>query len=141
MPTETDHQTAANALHQAFLVNLIAEAEAQLYDDGTDSDYSTNSSGGSSTGSSSSEDSETEPPASQVYLDAMGELYSQRYLNSREAIIKDGTQLRLLLTEWKINRPEIFRSYLRIDPACFDDLVNVIRDDEIFQNNSNNPQM
>ena len=31
--------------------------------------------------------------------------------------------------------------YLHIDPACFDDLVTVIHDDEVFQNNSNNPQV
>ena len=144
MPSKTDRQAAADALHQAFLVNLIAEAEAQLHDEGSDSEYSTSdesSTGTTDSSSSSSSDDEDVPPASQVYLDALGELYSQRYLNSREAITKDGTQLRLLLTEWKVNRPEIFRSYLRIDPTCFDDLVNVIQDDEVFHNNSNNSQM
>ena len=40
-----------------------------------------------------------------------------------------------------MNRPEIFRSYLRMDPSCFDDLVNVIKDDDVFHNNSHNPQM
>jgi len=30
----------ASALHQAFLVNIIAEAEAQLLQDGEESDYS-----------------------------------------------------------------------------------------------------
>jgi hypothetical protein len=139
MPTETDRQIAADALCQAFLVNLIAEAEAQIYEEGSDSDYDSSM---DSTGSSSSSSSDEEvPPASQAYLDAMGELYSKRYLNDRQAIIKDGTQLKLLLTEWKVNRPEIFRSYLRIDPACFDALVDVIQDDEVFHNNSNNPQM
>ena len=145
MPSRTDRQIAADALHQAFLVNLIAEAEAELYDVGSDSEYSSSSqsSAGSTDSSSSlsSSDDEDVLPASQVYLDALGELYSQRYLNSREEIIKDGTQLRLLLTEWKVNRPEIFRSYLCIDPTCFDDLVNVICDDEVFHNNSNNSQM
>ena len=140
MPFETDRQLAANALHQAFLVNLIAEAESQVYDAGSDSEYPSDSTSTGSTDSSSSS-SDQELPASQVYLDTLGELYSQRYLNSREGIIKDGTQLQLLLTEWKVNCPEIFRSYLRIDPTCFDDLVTVIRDDEVFQNNSNNPQM
>jgi len=43
MPTETDRQLAADALHQAFLVNLIAEAEAQVYDAGSDSEYSSDS--------------------------------------------------------------------------------------------------
>ena len=98
MPFETDHQLAANALHQAFLVNLIAEAESQVYDAGSDSEYPSDSTSTGSTDSSSSS-SDQELPASQVYLDTLGELYSQRYLNSREGIIKDGTQFQLLVTE------------------------------------------
>ena len=31
MPTTTERQQAADALHRAFLVNLIAETEAQLF--------------------------------------------------------------------------------------------------------------
>ena len=78
MPTETDRQIAADALHKAFLVNLIAEAEAQLYKDGSDSEYDSSDSSMGSTGSSSSSSSDEEvPPASQAYLDVMGELYSQ----------------------------------------------------------------
>ena len=38
MPDPTDCQLATDALHQAFLVNLIAEAEALAYQDGSDSD-------------------------------------------------------------------------------------------------------
>ena len=30
MPTTTERQQAADALHRAFLINLIAETEAQL---------------------------------------------------------------------------------------------------------------
>ena len=148
MPSYTERQIAADALHRAFLVNLIAEAEAELYADGSDSDYDTDDSLSDTTNSSSesSESSELSedkilPSASQVYLDALAELYSQRYLNSHQPIAKSDTQLHLLLTEWKVSRPEIFCSYLRINPACFDDLVAVIQDDEVFQNNSNNPQM
>lgn len=111
MPFETNRQLAANVLHQAFLVNLIAEAESQVYDAGSDSEYPSDSTSTGSTDSSSSS-SDQELPASQVYLDTLGELYSQRYLNSREGIIKDGTQLQLLLTEWKVNRLEIFHSYI-----------------------------
>jgi len=40
MPYQTDRQLVASALHQAFLVNIIAEAEAQLLQDGEESDYS-----------------------------------------------------------------------------------------------------
>ena len=28
-----------------------------------------------------------------------------------------------------------------MDPSCFDDLVDVIKDDDVFHNNSHNPQM
>ena len=38
MPDPTDRQLAADALHQAFLVNLIAEEEALAYQDRSDSD-------------------------------------------------------------------------------------------------------
>ena|ERR1700675_279188 len=55
--------------------------------------------------------------------------------------MKHSTLLHLLLTDYKSNRPEIFRSYCRIDPNCFDDLVNILRDDEVFHNSSNNTQM
>jgi hypothetical protein len=30
---------------------------------------------------------------------------------------------------------------LHITPQCFDDLVTTIKDDPVFHNNSNNPQM
>ena len=141
MPYQTDRQLAASALHQAFLVNLVAEAEAQLLQDGEESDYSSASSG-SSSGSSSESSSDEEPPtASDTLLDVMGELYSKHYFTTREAIPKDSNQLYLLLNDYKVNRPDIFRSYLRISPECFDDVVEVIRDDEIFHNNSNNAQM
>src|SRR5205085_1718879 len=42
---------------------------------------------------------------------------------------------------WKVNRPEIFRSYLRISPTCFDALVSAIEGHEVFQNNSNHSQI
>ncbi|KAL1724902.1 hypothetical protein EV714DRAFT_185168, partial [Schizophyllum commune] len=45
------------------------------------------------------------------------------------------------LNEYKTHCPEIFRSYLRITPACFDALVDILGDDPVFQNNSHNKQM
>ena len=87
MPYQTDRQLAASALHQAFLVNLIAEAEAQLLQDGEESDYS-------STSDSSSSDEET-LTASDTLLDVMGQLYSKHYFTAHEAIPKDSNQLYL----------------------------------------------
>jgi hypothetical protein len=147
MPTETDRKLLADALHQAFLVNIIAEAESHLDDEGFDSeleDDDTDSSDTTSTSSDSPHESSSDeemPPTSEAILKAVAELYSQRYLNAREVIHKDGGTLQLILHDWKFSRPNIFRSYLRITPSCFDDLVTAIKDDEVFQNNSNNPQM
>ena len=53
----------------------------------------------------------------------MGELYSKHYFTTHEAILKDSNQLYLLLNDYKVNRPDIFRSYLCISPECFDDVV------------------
>ena len=155
MPTLTERTSAVNALHQEYLLNLIAEAEAQFYDNGSDSEYSevddlssdsdlakdgSTSHSSSSSCLSSSED-ELIPTTSDMLLSSMGNLYSQRYLVDRGKILKDQTQLYLLLNHYKLERPEIFRSYLRIDPKCFNDLVTVIQDDPIFHNNSNYAQM
>ena len=188
MPTTTERQQAADALHTAFLVNLIAETEAQLlqFNGQNDSDSdsamdinpdsddsessgsssstlsssssssehssmstsstsssnsgsSSSSSSSSSSGSSLAEDASISP--SDVYLEALAELYLKRYLNSREVINKDKALLRLILDDWKHNRPEIFRSYVRLNPETFDDLVATIQDDEVFHNKSNNEQM
>jgi hypothetical protein len=71
----------------------------------------------------------------------MGKLYSWQYLADRGKITKDRTQLYILLGHYKLERPDMFRSYLCIDPGCFDDLVTVIQDDPVFHNNSNHAQM
>jgi hypothetical protein len=153
MPTLTDRQEAANALYQAFLVNFLNELEARQlqeeleYDFSGDSDDSSDASMDSTSTSShfsessTSSSSDEEPIAAQDYLDQMGYLYSVRYLQERRPISKTQENLRLLLYDHKINRPEIFRSYLRITPACFDDLVAAIQDDEVFHNNSQNGQI
>lgn len=148
MPTRTPRQQAADALYQAFLVNLIANAESEAWindgDDDSDSDSdsdSTASSSWSSSSSSSSESDDDEPSAAEDYLNSMAELYSQRYLAERRDIPKTDSMMHLLLNVYKQDFPDIFRSYLRIEPYCFDKLVDAIRDDEIFQNNSNNSQM
>ena len=76
-----------------------------------------------------------------MLLKTLGNLYSQRYLKEHTKINKSSENLKLLLTDWKVNWPEIFQSYLHITPQCFDDLVTTIQDDPIFHNNSQNSQM
>jgi hypothetical protein len=135
MPSTTERQQITEALHKALLFNLIIDPEQDV-------ETSDSSSGTSDVDSSSSESEDEEGP-SQVedHLCSIAALYTNHYYNTHGSIAKTGVNLQLLLEDYKINRPEIFRSYLRITPACFDDLVSIIKDDDIFLNNSNNEQM
>ena len=99
MPRSTPQQDVANALHRAFLLNLIAETEAKIAEELATSDSGSDS----SSSSSSSSDSDDIPSASDAYLHHMAELYSHRYWEDRGKINKDGSQLQLLLHDWKYN--------------------------------------
>jgi hypothetical protein len=68
-------------------------------------------------------------------------LYKDRYPGPRRDIPKAQENLRLLLGNYQKNFPDIFRSYTRVTPECFGDLVDSIKDHPAFHNNSNNPQM
>lgn len=159
MPRRSDRQQAVDALEQAFLVQFIADLEAGVvrgdptdyaFPD-SDSDSSSSDSDAmvldvesyakSDSSSSSSGGSFEEPSAAERHVQAVAELYSQHYWADRRPIRKDQANLWLLLNDWKMNRPEIFRSYTRLTPACFDDLVSILQDDPVFHNASNNPQM
>ncbi|CAA7257434.1 unnamed protein product [Cyclocybe aegerita] len=121
MPTCTDRQEAADALHQAFLVNFLTELEARkLRDELTYGDLS---------GDLDSDRSDVDMDSS-----SSSSLFSESSTSSSSE--EEGTA-----AQDYINHPEIFRSYLRITPACFDDLVSAIEDDEVFSNNSQNDQM
>ncbi|KAJ7832603.1 hypothetical protein B0H13DRAFT_1914962 [Mycena leptocephala] len=146
MPTRTDRQEAADALQKAFLVNLIAQMEAEQWEaeewdegDWDDSDTSSDSSDSSSSGSgwssssSSSDGSDLdEPTLAEQYVQGMAELYSEHYLNERREVPKTRSFMRLLLDVYKYERPAYFRSYLRINPDCFDALVTAIADDDLI---------
>ena len=106
MPHQTERQQAADALQRAFLVNLMTEHEEDILDFNSDS-----SSSGNDTGSSLSDDEEPLPAASEMLLETLGNLYSQRYLNERIKINKSSENLKLLLTDWKVNWPNIFLNF------------------------------
>ncbi|KAF9016344.1 hypothetical protein BDZ89DRAFT_961982 [Hymenopellis radicata] len=160
MPTTTERQQVTQALLEAFLVSLIAEAQEDLLQ-ALDSDSSSSSDGSSSSSSdglsSSSSDGSTfdfmdcndidveddiETRESTILLESLAAIHSERYLHGRdERITKSASQLDLLLTDWKFNRPEIFRSFVRMSPDAFDSLLDTIRHHEAFHNNSNHEQM
>jgi hypothetical protein len=96
MPYQTDRQVAFDALHQAFLVNLMAEAGAEVNQLGEESDYLSSLPNSSDTDTSSS-NNEEQPTASDVLLDFIAQLYSTHYYNTPEPIPKDSNQLHLIL--------------------------------------------
>ncbi|KIK75199.1 hypothetical protein PAXRUDRAFT_19196 [Paxillus rubicundulus Ve08.2h10] len=136
MPTQPEHQQLAETLIEAYLASVVAESH-ELVDPPTssssDSDYHSNS-------TASSHD-ESLPTPSESILGMLGTLYSRRYLVEHQPILKSGGNLRLLLMEWKHNRPEIFWAHVRITPECFDVLLAALQLDPVFQNQSNVPQM
>jgi hypothetical protein len=120
MPSTTERQQITEALHKALLFHLITELEQ----DAESSDSSSSSS--TSDDDSNTSDSEDEEGDSQMedHIHSIAALYTNHYYNTHNAITKTGVNLQLLMEDYKFNRPEIFRSYLRITPDCFDNLVN-----------------
>ena len=46
-----------------------------------------------------------------------------------------------LLDEWQIHNPELFQHKLRVSPPVFTHIVQLIENNPVFHNNSNNPQL
>lgn len=137
MPCQTEGKNAAENFLDVYLATLMAESTADL-------DLSSSDSNSDSEGSSSESDDDFEvplAPASDAIMTGLLGLYSQRYLADQCPINKTKANLCLLLDDWKVNRPEIFRSHLRVMPQCFDLLVATLQDDPVFHNGSNVPQM
>jgi hypothetical protein len=137
--TKTDRQIATETLIEAFLACRIAEGQAEI--DGYTADDSDESSEDSDSDIELREWDEWLPPLSEVLINAAIQLHSTRYLNGWVRIPKSGVQLYLMLHEYKLHHPQIFRSYLQVSPATFDATVDKLRDDAAFQNDSENQQL
>ena len=69
-------------------------------------------------------------------------MYESRYEQPRDIPISHPPpQMPHILTVTKLERPDQFREILRVSPATFDKIVAKIKDDPVFFNNSNNPQI
>ena len=137
MPCLTERQDNANTLLNAFIVHLLAQMEAKAFCAGANSDSESDS----EVGNSSSEDYSSDDPIAEGFIKSIEELYKDRCAEPRRDIPKTQENLCLLLDNYHKNFPDIFRSYTRVTPECFVDLVNSIKDHPVFHNNSNNPQM
>ncbi|KAL4061805.1 hypothetical protein V8B97DRAFT_1878714 [Scleroderma yunnanense] len=132
MPRQTDCQQATQGLLQVYLTLLATESQA-LMDPGSDSD--------SDLDSQSSDDEIEQISTSSVILNSILSLHAYHYISDWSPIPKSNANLQLLLNDWKINHPDIFQSYVRVTPACFDLLTATLGDDPVFHNQSNIPQM
>ncbi|EJD42779.1 hypothetical protein AURDEDRAFT_67179 [Auricularia subglabra TFB-10046 SS5] len=82
------------------------------------------------------------PSASDEVFAALATIVSQRYLSSRGSITKPiQPTLDFVLTVSRRERPDIFRSYFRVDPETFDDLLTSIEDNNAFQNDTERVQI
>jgi len=117
-----ERQEDANTLLNAFIVHLLAQMEADGFRADADSESD------SEAGSSDSEDNYSDDPITEGIIKSIEELYKERYVGPWRDIPKTQENLRLLLDNYHKNVPDIFRSYTRVTPECFDKLVNSIKD-------------
>lgn len=137
MVRTTERQRQLSELLEAYCLSLVTDIHLTT-DIDSDSDSDSEDSAGTS---SSSSDSDDFPSPSDIILEAINNLYSSRYTEERRSIPKTRDNLCLLLDVYKTEYPDIFRTYVRISPLCFDRLIQAIQDESIFQNESNNEQM
>lgn len=128
MPRVTERQENVNALLDAFILHLVAQMEADAFCVDPDSD-------------NSSDTDVDDDPITDALLKSIEALYNERYTVPRCDIPKTHENLQLLLDEHRKHFPDIFHSYTRITPECFDNLVDSIKNHPVFHNNSNNQQM
>src|ERR1700720_2756449 len=82
------------------------------------------------------------PRLARYVRNAIEKMYSQRYEQPRdEPIPQPPPQMPHVLEVLKVERPDQFREILRVNPATFDKIVDNIKGDPVFFNNSNNPQI
>ncbi|KAF8835213.1 hypothetical protein BDN67DRAFT_992516 [Paxillus ammoniavirescens] len=141
MADHPEHQQISDAAMQIYLAFIISESQTLANPPTSSSSESSDNLLGNRSSSSESASDDDLPTASDCVLRILGLLYSCRYLVDHEPINKGGENLRLLLTDWKHTRPDIFRAHVHMTPECFNVLLAAIQTDPVFHSQSNRPQM
>ncbi|KIJ41641.1 hypothetical protein M422DRAFT_172029 [Sphaerobolus stellatus SS14] len=150
MPRLTTRQESARLLAQTALINLFVEGVEMASNQMEWSSESSESEEGGNSGSESESDiGEWEDieggqllvPLSQLTLSVLQNLYSSRFLEEQRCIPRTSEQLLMTLGVYKQQFPDIFKSFLRIQPNTFDQLLRHIKDHPVFHNRSNNVQI
>ncbi|KAF8573191.1 hypothetical protein K439DRAFT_1650049 [Ramaria rubella] len=117
MPRQTERQALTNELLELFVLQTLAEGQAELLKL-LDTDSET----------SESEDGDPPlPQLSSLFLSVLADLHATRYLQERIHIPK--------------THPALFRSLLRVTPSTFDVSLSKIQDHPVFQSNSEKQQI
>ncbi|KIJ29464.1 hypothetical protein M422DRAFT_188421 [Sphaerobolus stellatus SS14] len=150
MPRLTTRQESSRLLTQAFQISLFIE-NVEAMNDGMDwsSESSDSAEGGQSMEESESDVDEWEDikagyqllPLSQLTLSVLQNLHSSRFLEERRHIPRTQEQLKLTLSVYKQQFPDLFKSFLRIQPTTFDALLLTIQNNSVFHNQSQNEQI
>jgi hypothetical protein len=132
MPRQSERDELIESVALAYAVDSLIESEAAL-----DAEMDTSSSEGTASSSSSSESDDGVP----IHLHILRQLASSRYIHARHHVDKTSENIRLLFEVYKEHEPVLFKAYTRVDPACFDALLEAIQDNPAFHNDSNSAQM
>lgn len=81
------------------------------------------------------------PTISQRIHKTLVDAFATRYQVPRNMLPRGPAYMHHVLKVLKLQRPDHFRTQLRVSPTTFDRLVDVLQRDSVFINNSNNPQM
>ena len=116
----------------------MEESNNDSIDNSSDSDLMDDSSSDSLDDSSS--DDSLEEEVQDILLEAMRQLDTMRYVNSCQQIIRTPALIENQLREM-YSCPDLFRICSRMEPATYHLLVDKLKDEPVFHNDSNNPQM
>lgn len=141
MPHVTDRQADSKAILDTYVAHLLAKIMLDFNDDVLAMDINTSDSDSDSDSSTSDIDLEDEDPVGEGLVMSLTNLYQNRYQQECRTIPKTLENLRLLLNDYRYNFPDIFRSYMRVTPSCFNSLVEILCTHPVFSNNSHNVQM
>lgn len=120
MPKQGPRAALLESLTDYIVGREVVDAWEDLIDSSSDSSSS------SSGSDSDSDDTEDEVIA------AVATVLQERYFVPRRAIKKSSENMNICITDWKKDRPDLFRIHARMDPSTFDLLVIALSDEPVF---------
>jgi hypothetical protein len=125
-------------LHAATSDTNSRDSESDFQDEDSDDPFSD----GADADDEEDDDDEEDPPLLRRWVRGqIDDMYSHRYEVPRDELPRGPSYLTHVLTVQKAHRPDHFRQALRVSPATFDRMVQTLKNDPVFSNNSPNAQI